>query len=322
MIWVYCNTLNVVLVNSSQKDIDLEALDYVGIVVMVVGLAYEIIGDQQKQAWKNSDASKDAIICDVGLWGHTRHPNYFGEMFFWVGAFLSSLPVVTREDSYFYIAVLSPLMTIIILLFLGGLPTAEGSALKKYYKNEEYVFLQLPPPCSASHPIGTRTLVITAGPNRRGLHTRSAPASSSPSPPRCTLPCPCGSSVFSAWSCPCMSTNPAITRRRSAQTPSMTARSINLRISHRSSMVPRLALIKNRFIPVLPNILGAELAVDSWRGGPYRLAGCALVPASDSAHTFAEYARAAAIMCLGQVTALMQQQARACSRQRRCPSAC
>ncbi len=137
MIWVYANTLNVVLVNSSQKDIDLEALDYIGIVVMVIGLSYEVIGDQQKQAWKNSDASKDAVLCDVGLWGHTRHPNYFGEMFFWIGAFISSLPVVTREDDYFYIAVLSPLITIIILLFLGGLPTAEGSALKKYYKNEE-----------------------------------------------------------------------------------------------------------------------------------------------------------------------------------------
>jgi len=137
MIWVYCNTLNVILVNSSQKDIKLEALDYVGMAMMVLGLAYEVIGDQQKQAWKNSNASKDAILCDVGLWGHTRHPNYFGEMFFWIGAFISSLPVITREDDYFYIAVLSPLVTILILLFLGGLPTAEGSALKKYYKDEE-----------------------------------------------------------------------------------------------------------------------------------------------------------------------------------------
>lgn len=137
MIWVYCNTLNVVLVNSSQKDIDLEALDYVGMAIMVIGLGYEVIGDQQKQAWKNSEASKGAVLCDVGLWGHTRHPNYFGEMFFWIGAFISSLPVVTREDDYFYIAVLSPIITILILLFLGGLPTAEGSSLKKYYKDEE-----------------------------------------------------------------------------------------------------------------------------------------------------------------------------------------
>ncbi len=139
MIWVYCNTLNVVLVNSSQKDIDLEALDYVGMAIMVIGLGYEVIGDQQKQAWKNSEASKGAVLCDVGLWGHTRHPNYFGEMFFWIGAFISSLPVVTREDDYFYIAVLSPIITILILLFLGGLPTAEGSSLKKYYKDEECV---------------------------------------------------------------------------------------------------------------------------------------------------------------------------------------
>jgi hypothetical protein len=38
-----------------------------------------------------------------------------------------------------YIALVSPVMTMLFLLLLSGLPAAEGPALAKYMKTEEYV---------------------------------------------------------------------------------------------------------------------------------------------------------------------------------------
>lgn len=134
MIWVWCNTLPIVMVNSTQRDVPLNAWDGVGIALIAIGLFYEVVGDQQKQAWKSS-RSKDAVLCDVGLWGHTRHPNYFGEICIWLGMFLACVPVILQEAGWWWIGLLCPVTTIVILLFLGGLPTAEGSALKAFYKD-------------------------------------------------------------------------------------------------------------------------------------------------------------------------------------------
>ena len=55
----------------------------VGIVLFVIGLAFEVIGDRQLATFKADPANKGQVM-DKGLWRYTRHPNYFGNaVLFW-----------------------------------------------------------------------------------------------------------------------------------------------------------------------------------------------------------------------------------------------
>ena len=72
---------------------DLDALDYVGMVVWVFGFVFETISDMQMNNFKKNPANKGKLI-NEGLWRYSRHPNYFGEFCVWWGYYLicCSLP--------------------------------------------------------------------------------------------------------------------------------------------------------------------------------------------------------------------------------------
>lgn len=60
----------------------------VGVVLMVAGLGLEACADWQKSRFKRQNPSH---FCDVGLYRIVRFPNYFGEMVFWFGVWISAL---------------------------------------------------------------------------------------------------------------------------------------------------------------------------------------------------------------------------------------
>ena len=70
----------------------LNYIDYIGVVVALTGLFFEIVGDWQLEQWKKTNAGEGKVITS-GLWRYTRHPNYFGEAFFWWGVYIVSLNV-------------------------------------------------------------------------------------------------------------------------------------------------------------------------------------------------------------------------------------
>lgn len=63
------------------------ALDVVAAIVTLAAIAIETIADEQLRAFRRSKRA-DGDICNVGLWSWSRHPNYFGEISFWVGLWL------------------------------------------------------------------------------------------------------------------------------------------------------------------------------------------------------------------------------------------
>jgi len=58
-----------------------------GIVLAIVGLIFETVGDAQLSAFKTDPANKGKVL-DTGLWRYTRHPNYFGDACVWWGLWL------------------------------------------------------------------------------------------------------------------------------------------------------------------------------------------------------------------------------------------
>jgi len=60
------------------------ALDVVGAIVVISGIATEAIADAQLSAFKGDPANQGKVMRS-GIWGWSRHPNYFGNALMWLG---------------------------------------------------------------------------------------------------------------------------------------------------------------------------------------------------------------------------------------------
>merc|ERR1712070_568702 len=135
VVWVFAVVSPCIYINGSDEHPDITVVDAVAIVLIVVGFCCEVGADVQKYRFR-SDAANKGRVCAVGLWGWSRHPNYFGEILLWWGVFLAGTPVF-MADPPGWATMLSPLITMLLLLGLSGIPLAEGKALKRFYKTEE-----------------------------------------------------------------------------------------------------------------------------------------------------------------------------------------
>jgi steroid 5-alpha reductase family enzyme len=70
------------------SDARLNALDGAAAAVAVFGICFETVADEQMWRFRSRPS---ASVCAVGVWRYTRHPNYFGEICFWVGLWLFGL---------------------------------------------------------------------------------------------------------------------------------------------------------------------------------------------------------------------------------------
>ncbi len=117
----------VVLVNAAEKG-GLGWLDFLGLIVWLIGFFFEAVGDKQLAEFKK-DPNKRGRIIKSGLWRYTRHPNYFGEVTLWWGIFIITLSVPAG-----WTGIISPLAITFLMLFVSGVPMLE----KKYRDNKEF----------------------------------------------------------------------------------------------------------------------------------------------------------------------------------------
>eukprot|EP00501_MAST-03F_sp_TOSAG23-6_P000753 GSMAST32.ASY1.ANO1.781.1 assembled CDS len=135
IIWIYVVALPVTRINSAQPNPAICGWDYLGWTMWGIGFFVQTHSDFQKLSFRSNPANKN-FACDTGFWKYSRHPNYFGEILMWTGIFLSTLPVWRIDgEKDGWITMLSPIFTIILLLFVSGVPTAEGKNLKRFYEN-------------------------------------------------------------------------------------------------------------------------------------------------------------------------------------------
>ncbi len=126
-------------------------LVWVGVAVWAVGLVFESVGDAQMKAYKSKPKEERAPVMDQGLWGWTRHPNYFGDSSVWWGIWLVGglagglLPALT---------IVSPIAMTYFLVFATGARLLERSMMKRdgypEYAERTSFFFPLPP---KKHPV-------------------------------------------------------------------------------------------------------------------------------------------------------------------------
>lgn len=102
-----------------------------GILLFIVGFAFEVIGDAQLRAHTSNPANRGVLIT-TGLWSRTRHPNYFGESVLWTGLAIMSLGLNTS-----FIPLLGALTITILVRYVSGVPLLEVR-MRKYKGFEEY----------------------------------------------------------------------------------------------------------------------------------------------------------------------------------------
>ncbi|KIJ63477.1 hypothetical protein HYDPIDRAFT_112892 [Hydnomerulius pinastri MD-312] len=114
--------------------------DIAGVVIFCLGLSHEFTADLEKYLWKASTPPKDAIM-NTGLWKWSRHPPYFAEILCWWGIWVLCLSPAISHDSRLtnaaraaqYASIVSPLFTMLILLFVSDINPAEKAQAQKFY---------------------------------------------------------------------------------------------------------------------------------------------------------------------------------------------
>lgn len=100
------------------------AVQWAGLVLWVVAVAFEVVADRQLTAFRRDPANKGGVM-DRGLWRYSRHPNYFFQTLTWV-----AYALIAVAAPYGWLAFLAPLLILYLVLFVTGVPPAEESSLR------------------------------------------------------------------------------------------------------------------------------------------------------------------------------------------------
>jgi steroid 5-alpha reductase family enzyme len=128
LLWVVSLPVQVAMVDGGTPG----AIAWVGVVLWMVGLFFETVGDLQLVRFKRDPANQGKVM-DRGLWGLTRHPNYFGDFAVWWGHFL--VAVAGWGSAW---TVVGPVVMSILLLRVSGVALLEKSLTKRRPGYEEY----------------------------------------------------------------------------------------------------------------------------------------------------------------------------------------
>lgn len=92
-----------------------------GFFIWMFGFLFEAVSDYQLDKFLSNRESAGKLMKE-GLWGYSRHPNYFGEVVLWWGVWCMML---TTPHAFF--AIVSPLTITLLILKVSGVPVLEKS---------------------------------------------------------------------------------------------------------------------------------------------------------------------------------------------------
>ncbi|WP_232225009.1 DUF1295 domain-containing protein [Acidihalobacter ferrooxydans] len=118
-------------------------LDLIGLAIALGGIAFEAIADRQLSAFK-ADPANHGRVLDTGLWGWSRHPNYFGEACVWLGFGLIGVAAGSLWS------LLAPALMTALLLKVSGVSLMEKDIGERRPAYRDYIartsaFIPRPP---------------------------------------------------------------------------------------------------------------------------------------------------------------------------------
>ncbi|MCA9400022.1 MAG: DUF1295 domain-containing protein [Candidatus Omnitrophica bacterium] len=122
----------------------IHATEIVGLAFWIIGFSGEIIADQQLKYFLSKPENK-GHVCREGLWGYSRHPNFFFEWVMWVAYF-----IMASASPYGLLGIIAPLVMLFLLIKVTGIPLMEANALKtkgkefKEYMETTSMFIPFP----------------------------------------------------------------------------------------------------------------------------------------------------------------------------------
>ena len=104
--------------------------DYLGALILSIGIAGEALADAQLRHFRIDPANKGRV-CDIGLWRWSRHPNYFFEWLGWIAYPVIALPIeASLRYPWGWASLLAPLFMYWILVHVTGVPPLEQQMLR------------------------------------------------------------------------------------------------------------------------------------------------------------------------------------------------
>ena len=138
----------------------LSTLEIIGFTIFILSIVLETVADYQKLKFLKEMKLQNMqnMVCDVGLWKYTRHPNYFAEWMVWNGLIIASIPsfisLFDSEALWLWIMIgvallyTSRIMYITLVYLTGAVPSEYYSAQKRpnYKKYQQSTNIFFPGP--------------------------------------------------------------------------------------------------------------------------------------------------------------------------------
>ena len=126
----------------------LTPLNVAGAVLALAGIVVETVADWQLTRFKADEANHGTVM-DRGLWGWSRHPNYFGEALTWWG-----IGLLAWHNGLTTLGLLGPALITYFLLTKSGIGPLERQLTRSKPQYADYVartsaFLPRPPRVTA-----------------------------------------------------------------------------------------------------------------------------------------------------------------------------
>jgi steroid 5-alpha reductase family enzyme len=106
----------------------LSLLDLIGAAILLAAILGEAAADRQLRRFRE-DPANHGRVCDIGLWGWSRHPNYFFEWLGWVAYPLFAIDLLGGYP-WGWFALTAPVFMYWLLVHVSGVPPLERQMLQ------------------------------------------------------------------------------------------------------------------------------------------------------------------------------------------------